>query len=73
MIMKKKYNLSPIINTDNESNLQQEINILKEMFVSLNQQINEIKSCRTQKYSAIFLIKIFLQTDSIVPSKPKKL
>jgi len=39
------------------------------MFVSLCQQINEIKSCRTQKYSAIFLIKIFLQTtDSMVPS-----
>ena len=37
--MKKNYNLFPIINTGNESNLQQEIHILK-MFVSLYQQIN---------------------------------
>jgi hypothetical protein len=47
--MLQNYNISPIITTGNESNLQQEINILKEMVVSLYQQINEKQTLQDQQ------------------------
>ena len=71
--MLQNYNISPIITTGNESNLQQEINILKEMVVSLYQQINEKQTLQDQQTqcSTSYRDASTQTTDSTMPSKPK--
>ena len=71
--MLTNYNLSPINSTSNESNIQQEINTLKEMVVSLYKQINEKQTVQDQQTqcSTSYRDASTQTTDSMMPSKPK--
>lgn len=71
--MLTNYNLSPINSTSNESHIQQEINTLKEMVVSLYKQINEKQTLQDQQTqcSTSYRDASTQTTDSMMPSKPK--